>query len=88
MTDSATPGLFPDPIPPAPPAATPADRVEMLVRLRARRRELVDAFAVGLALGEPLSASAMQPLATIQAAIAAVEAELGADDPDCPPATV
>ncbi len=75
MSDSTSSGLFPDPIPP-PPAATPADRVNLLRRLQDRRRELVDAYAVGLDPDELLAPSALQPLATIHVAIAAVEAEL------------
>ena len=55
--------------------ATPDERAELLVQLRACRRQLIDSYAVGLALGEPLAPSAVQPLATIQAAIEAVEAE-------------
>ncbi len=77
MADTALPGLFPQAPPPAPPMATPDERAELLVRLRARRQELVDTFAVGLALGEPLSPSAVQPLAVVQAAIEACEAETG-----------
>ena len=85
MPDTAQPGLFPQVPPPAPLMATPAERAELLRQLRDRRRQLVDAFAVGLDPAEPLSPSAVQPLATIQAAIEAVEAELGADDFDLPP---
>ena len=58
------PALFPPPPP-------------LALQLRERRRQLVDAFAVSLAMGEPLSPSAVQPLAVVQAAIEAVEAELG-----------
>ena len=87
MPDTASAGLFPDhPIPPAPPVACPQDRIELLWRLRARRRELVDDLAVGLGSAELLAPSSVEPLAVLQTAIAAVEAELGADDPDRPPA--
>ncbi len=58
----------------------------LLWRLRARQRELVDAYAVGLGCDEVLAPSTVEPLAVLQAAIEAVEAELGADDPDRPPA--
>ncbi len=61
--------------------ATPGERAELLVKLREQRRQLVDAYAVGLALGEPLSPSAVQPLAVLQVAIAAVEAESAEDRP-------
>ncbi len=33
-------------------APRPEDRMELLCQLRVRRRELVDAYAVGLALGD------------------------------------
>jgi hypothetical protein len=56
--------------------ATSEERAELLVQLRARRRQLIDAYAVGLAMGEPLSPSAVQPLTTVQAAIEACEAEM------------
>ena len=77
MPDTALPGLFPQAPPPPRPEARPEDRLALLVRLRDRRRELVDAYAVGLDPGGPLSPSAVQPLAVVQAAITAVEAELG-----------
>ena len=66
--------------------AHPQDRTALLWRLRARRRELVDDLATGLGRDEPLAPSTAEPLAVLQGAIAAVEAELGADDPDRPPA--
>ena len=86
MTDvKPQPALFPPPPPPAAAIATPADRAELLVQLRARRQELVDAYAVGLALGEPLAPSAVQPLATVQGAIMAIEAELATEQWDANP---
>ena len=81
MPDTALPGLFPQAPPPAPPMATPDERAELLAQLRQRRRELVDAYAVGLAMGEPVSPSAVQPLAVVQAAIEACEAELAEGGP-------
>ena len=60
---------------------TPEDRAGLLVQLRASRCRLIDGYAVGLALGEPMSPSAVQPLAVVQAAIAAVEAELAEGGP-------
>ena len=66
---------------PVEPVARHQDRVELLWRLRARRRELIDALAAGLADDEPLSPSSVEPLATIQGAIEAVEAEVGEGDP-------
>ena len=72
--DTTQPESFPSP-PPAP-IATPAERAELLCQLRERRRELVDAYAVGLDPGGPLSPSAVQPLAVVPAAITAVDAEL------------
>ena len=66
---------------PVEPVARQQDRVALLWRLRARRRELVDALAVGLVDDEPLSPSSVEPLATIQGAIEAVEAEVGEGDP-------
>ena len=83
MADTAQPALFPPAPPPAPapPLATPAERAELLVRLRARRRELVDAYAVGLTLGELVVLSAVQPLAVVQQAIVAVEDELAEGRP-------
>ena len=74
--NSATPELFPVPIPPAPPVATPGERAELLVQLRELRRRLLDSYAVGLALGEPLVPSIVGPLAIVQQAIAACETEL------------
>ena len=75
MTDSTTSELFPSPPPPALPVATPDERAELLVKLRVDRHQLINAYAIALALGEQLSASAVQPLATVQAAIMAVEAD-------------
>ncbi len=75
------PGLFPPPPRQALPVATPDERAELLVQLRERRRQLVDAYAVGLARGEPLSPSAVQPLAVVQAAIAAIEADFAEGGP-------
>ena len=68
--------------------ARPQDRVALLWRLRARRRELVDNLATGPGRDEPVAPSIVEPLAVLQAAIEAVEAELGADGPDLPPAAV
>ena len=73
--DEAQQNLFPEAAPPVLPVATAAQLAELLARLRHRRRELVAACAVGLGPYEPLSPSAVQPLATIQAAIEAAEAE-------------
>ena len=53
----------------------------LLWRLRARRRELVDDLAVGLGSDEVLAPSTVEPLAVLQAAIAAVEAELAEGGP-------
>ena len=75
---------------PVEPVARHQDRVELLWRLRARRRELVDTLAVGLAdvQDEPLMPSTVQPLATLQAAIMAVEVEVGEGNPGDMPAAV
>ena len=61
-------------------------RTMLLARLGERRRALVDSYAVGLidadldtgglAPTSPLAPSTFAPLAQVQAAIAAVEAEL------------
>ena len=67
-------------------SARAQDRVTLLWRLRARRRELVNDLAIGLGPDEPLPPSTVEPLAVLQAAIEAVEAELSPDDPDRPPA--
>ena len=48
----------------------------------------MDALAVGLVDDEPLAPSSVQPLATLQAAIEAVAAEVGEGDPDGLPAAV
>ena len=69
-------GLFPKALPPARPAASPQQLADLLVRLKLRRRELLDAYAVSFESDELISPSAMQPLATIQQAIVAVKAEL------------
>ena len=66
----------------------PEARVALLWRLRARRRELVDTLAAGLVDNEPLAPSSVQPLATLQAAIEAVAAEVGESDPGDLPAAV
>ena len=71
----------------APPMATSEERAELLVQLRARRRQLIDAYAVGRALGEPLAPSAARPLAIVHQAIMAVEAELAAEHRDADPGT-
>ena len=55
--------------------------MELLGRLQDRRRDLVDAYAAGLYPGGALAPSVVLPLATIQAAIAAVEAELARSKP-------
>ena len=83
MTPDTTqePGLFPSSPPPALSVVTPAERAEFLRQLRERRRRLIDTYAAGLALGELPVPSAVQPLATVQAAIAAVEAELAEGGP-------
>ena len=70
-------GLFPPPPPPALPVATQADRVDLLRRLRERRRELVDAYA--LAAGESPPPSSLWPLVYVETAIRAVEAVLDAE---------
>lgn len=68
--------------------ARPQDRVALLWRLRARRRELVDNLATGLGRDEPVAPSIVEPLAVLQAAIETVEAELGMNDPHDPSAAV
>ncbi len=77
MTDAALPGVPP---PPPAPMATPTERAALLRQLRARRRELVNAFAIGSCIANTAPAlSSLWPLATVQAAIAAVEAAIARD---------
>ena len=62
--------------PPAPPVAA-EERAELLRQLRHRRRELVDAFAIGSCIANTAPAlSSLWPLAMIQSAIEACEAEM------------
>jgi hypothetical protein len=77
MRDDPQQPLFPAPAPPARPVATPEDRAALLARLRERRRQLIDSYVTGLDPEAPVSPSAVQPLAIVQAAITAVEAVRG-----------
>ena len=88
MTDDNPPLPFPGAAKRTRATARAQDRTMLLWRLRARRRELVDTLAAGLGPDEPLMPSTVQPLATIQGAIDAVQNEIGEGDPGGLPAAV
>ena len=67
---------------PPPPMATPDERAALLRQLRQRRRELVNAFAIGSCIANTAPAlSSLWPLAMIQSAIEACEAEVAEGGP-------
>lgn len=87
MPDAELPGLVNKPVRPPQPVATEEQIAELLARLRVRRRQLVNALAIGLVdvQDEPLPPSAVAPLAVLQGAIQAIEAEIGAELDDAEP---
>ncbi len=88
MSDDVLPSLFSEATPPARPMASPEQIAALLDQLRGRRRELIDALAVGLGPDEPLPPSSVAPLAAIETAIQAVQAAVGEGDPGRPPAAI
>ena len=61
---------------------TPDERAELLVQLKARRRRLLDAFAVEACTADTGPAvSSLWPVAMVQLAIAAIEADFAESGP-------
>ena len=77
--DDVLPGLVDQPVPPALPEATEEQIAELLTRLKLRRAALVDSYVAGLGRDEMVVPAILEPLATIQAAIEAVEAASAED---------